>query len=87
MATMAIYYGAAKPVKAVGVNQCRILGFAEAYRTWHYMKPDRASKRAYAGLVKRGLIEVESPCYRFKYPHQSATFSVAEQLEQIKAVV
>ena len=87
MATMAIYYGAAKPVKAVGVNQCRILRFAESHKTWHYMKPDRASKRAYAGLVKRGVIEVEGPCYRFKYPHQSATFSVAEQLEQIKDLV
>lgn len=68
MTTFTIFYGAEKPIKAVGKNQCRILDFAERYRCWHYMRDDRGSKVAYKALARKGCIEIEGIRYRFKYP-------------------
>lgn len=69
MATFKIYHGAAKPIVARGVNQCRLLGFAEQNRGWHYHASDRATRRALAALVARGCIETNAyGQFRFAYP-------------------
>ena len=68
MTTFTIFYGAEKPIKAVGKNQCRILDFAERFRGWHYMRDDRGSVAAYRSLEKKGAIEIDGIRYRFKYP-------------------
>ena len=69
MATFKIYHGAAKPIVARGVNQCRLLGFAEQHRGWHSISSDRATRRALAALVSRGCLETnEHGQFRFKYP-------------------
>ncbi|MDE3023050.1 MAG: hypothetical protein KGI54_14575 [Pseudomonadota bacterium] len=57
MTTIKIYYGAEKPFTALGVNQCRLLSFAERYPSWHsYNKKCRATLRALEGLSRRGSI-------------------------------
>lgn len=68
MATFTIFYGAAKPIRAVGVNQCRLLGFAEKYKGWHTMASDRATRRAIRALQSKGCLEVAGDQFRFQYP-------------------
>lgn len=68
MATFTIFYGAAKPIKAVGVNQCRVLEFAEKYKGWHTFKQDRATVRAVRALAVKGCLEIVGDQFRFTYP-------------------
>ena len=56
MSTLKIYYGAAKPLTAVGKHQARLLGFLERYKGWHTMATDKATTRAIEGLLRRGSI-------------------------------
>ena len=63
-----IYYGAVKPIKAIGRNQCRLLSFAEKYRCWHSFKNDKATKRAIESLKRKDCLEVIGDQFRFKYP-------------------
>lgn len=67
MTTLAIYYGASKPRRAVGAHQCRLLAFAEKYRGWHTHAADRTTARAIAGLIRRGAIEA-SANNQFRWP-------------------
>jgi hypothetical protein len=69
MATLTIYHGAAKPIRAVGRNQCRLLAFAEKYPGWHTLATDRATVRAVTALQKRGCLEVIGDQFRFCYPN------------------
>jgi len=72
MTTLTIYHGAAKPIKAVGKNQCHMLEFAEKYRGWHTYKNDRPTLAALAGLKRKGCLETnEHGQFRFVYPVQS----------------
>ena len=66
--TLTIYCGASAPIKAVGVNQCRLLDFAVVYRGWHTMRNCRATKRAVLALQRKGCLEVIGDQFRFCYP-------------------
>lgn len=66
--TLKIYHGVPKPIRAVGIHQCRILRFAEKFRSWHAIGRGQGSKRAVAALANRGCLEVKNGWYRFKYP-------------------
>lgn len=70
MTTFRIYYGAAEPMKAVGVNQVRLLKFAEKYKGWHTYSGDRATLRAIVALHAKDYLEVswENQMFKFKYP-------------------
>lgn len=63
---LAIYVGKDKPLVAVGVNQCNLLGFAEKYRGWHSFKNDRPTKRAIKALENKGYLEVVGEQFRLK---------------------
>ena len=58
MATFKIYYGAAKPMTAVGKHQCNLLAFAEK----------KTTMRAVQALHAKGYIEVIGDQFRFVYP-------------------
>ena len=62
------YYGAEKPIVAIGKNQCRLLSFAEKYRGWHTFKQDRATVRAINALQAKGCLEIIGDQFRFRYP-------------------
>lgn len=67
MSTLTIYYGAAKPLHAVGHHQCHLLQFAFDNRGWY--SPQRkcpATRRAVAGLERRGYIEVKGTQFQLK---------------------
>jgi hypothetical protein len=68
MAKITIYYGTVKPIVAHGVNQCRLLSFAEKYRGWHFLGKDKATKRAAISLQSKGYIQMEGEKFRFTYP-------------------
>ena len=68
MATFKIYYGAAKPMTAVGKHQCNLLAFAEKYRGWHSFADDKTTMRAVQALHAKGYIEVIGDQFRFVYP-------------------
>lgn len=69
MTTFTIYYGAAKPIKAVGKNQCHLLEFAEKYPGWHSYAKDRATLKALEGLKRKKCIETnQHGQFRFVYP-------------------
>lgn len=69
MATLTIWHGAEKPIVARGVNQCRVLGFAEKFRGWHYFASDKPTQKAIAALCGKGYLESdEFGRYRFTYP-------------------
>ena len=68
MSTFTIYYGAAKPMVARGVNQCRLLQFAEKFRGWHTFRNDVATKRAVMALHAKGYLQVSGDQFRFTYP-------------------
>lgn len=72
MAKLAIYHGAARPMVAVGVHQCRLLSFVERYHGWHAIGFDRASLRAVKALERKGYIEVSGDMMRISYPSQEA---------------
>ena len=65
MTTLTIYYGAAKPMKAVGAIQCRLLAFAEKYRVWHTFKNDRSTMRSVKSLQAKGYLIVEGDQFKF----------------------
>ena len=68
MAKLTIYHGKSKPMVAIGVNQCRMLGFFEKYPVWHSIANDRATKRAAFGLYRKGyLIQNAFGQYRINY--------------------
>lgn len=59
MATFEVWYGAVKPLRTVGVNQCNALRFAAEYPGWHsFNARDRRTRTAIAGLVRRGSVRV-----------------------------
>lgn len=68
MASLTIYYGAEKPIKAAGVHQVKTLGFAEKYRGWHTFAKDKPTQRAIYSLEAKGCLEVIGDQFRFKYP-------------------
>lgn len=68
MTMLTIYHGASKPIKAVGVNQCRLLAFAEKYKGWHSFAQDRATKRAVKALESKGCLVVLGDQFQFVYP-------------------
>lgn len=68
MPVFKIYYGAAKPIRAVGARQCRLLSFAEKYRGWHSVGKDRSDVRAMRALSARGCLDVSGDQFRFTYP-------------------
>lgn len=71
MAKFSIYYGKAKPMVAVGENQCRLLAFAEKYQCWHSYNPKcRATVRAITRLHEKGYLFVnfETQDFKIKYP-------------------
>lgn len=65
MNKLTIFYGAAKPAVAYGKNQSNLLEFAHKYPGWHTFGKDRAARKAIAGLVRRGLIEVQGDQFKF----------------------
>lgn len=65
---LSIWYGKAKPMVAIGKNQCNLLAFAEKYPCWHTFKNDRATIDAIRGLEKKGYIEVYNGMFKIKYP-------------------
>ena len=68
MTTLTIWTGRPQPVHAVGKHQCRLLDFAERFRGWHSYADDRTTRRAIAGLLRRGAIQVnEHGQFRFIY--------------------
>lgn len=69
MASFTIYYGADKPLTAVGENQTRLLRFAERYPGWHSFSKDRATVRAVQGLEKRGSLRVDWAMGMFRLPY------------------
>ena len=68
MTTFKVYYGAAKPMVAVGKHQCRLLEFAEKYKGWHTFAPCPATVRAIKALEAKGYIECNGDQFRFTYP-------------------
>ena len=68
MNTYTIFYGAPNPMKAIGVNQCRMLAFAHDNRGWHTMRNDKATRRAALALLAKGCIEISGDQFRFMYP-------------------
>lgn len=72
MESLTIWHGAIKPMRAKGVNQCRVLSFAERFKGWHYFADDKPTRRAIAALLKKGHLEQnESGQFRFTYPKES----------------
>lgn len=65
---MTIFYGALKPIKAVGKNQVKTLDFAYRFKCWHSFSQDKATKRAVIALAKKGYLEVIDDQFRFTYP-------------------
>lgn len=68
MATLTIYCGLPKPIKATGKNQVRLLEFAHKYRTWHTYSQDKATKKAIKALESKGYLEVIDDQFHFTYP-------------------
>jgi hypothetical protein len=69
MATLTIWHGREKPIRAVGRHQVNLLGFAERFRGWHSAAPDRCTQRALAALVRKGCLELNpAGQFRFTYP-------------------
>jgi hypothetical protein len=70
MATFEIYYGATKPVRAVGVNQCNLLRFAEKYKGPHTYMRNRATIQAVKALEAKGylLCDHQNKTFCFQYP-------------------
>ena len=67
MSTLTIYYGADKPLHAVGHHQCHLLQFAFDNPGWHsYHWKCPATRRAVSALEKRGYIEVKGTQFRLK---------------------
>ena len=56
MAIFKVYYGAEKPLVAIGRNQVNLLQFAAAHPGWHSYQDDKATKQAINGLLRRGSI-------------------------------
>lgn len=70
MTSLAIYHGAAKPIRVRGHHVCRLVEFAEKYRGWHTAAKDRTTRRALASAVRAGCIEVDGDQFRFVYPKE-----------------
>ena len=68
MHTYTIHHGTAKPMRAIGANQCRLLQFAEKFPGWHTFKQDRATVRAIKALQAKGYLEVAGDQFRLVYP-------------------
>lgn len=68
MTVFKIFYGATKPIRAVGQRQCKLLQFAEKYRGWHTIGKDKSDIRAMRALQSRGCLEVSGDQFRFIYP-------------------
>ena len=58
MTTLKIHHGTSNPMKAIGKNQCNLLGFAFDYPGWHSFTYDRATRRAVDALQGKGYLEV-----------------------------
>jgi hypothetical protein len=58
MGTFKVFYGAAKPLTAVGKHQVAMLEFAAEYPGWHSYYPNPQTLRALAGLERRGSVFV-----------------------------
>ena len=56
MAKLTIWHGKSKPMLAVGVNQCRMLGFFNKYPGWHYIGKDRATKMQCSVYIVKGIL-------------------------------
>jgi hypothetical protein len=63
-----IYHGKTTPIKAVGVNQCRLLAFAYKYPGWHTFKNDRATVNAVSRLAQKGYLMLSIDQFKFIYP-------------------
>lgn len=68
MATLTIYCGLPKPIKAIGKNQVKLLDFAYKYKCWHTFSSDKATKRAINALYAKGYLEIIGDQFRFTYP-------------------
>lgn len=60
MATFNVFYGAEKPLRAVGRHQVKALQFAAQHPGWHSFAKDNTTTRAIFGLAKRGSVVVNS---------------------------
>jgi len=59
MSTLTIFYGASKPLKAIGKHQVNLLDFAYKYKGWHSINTkDRNSMRAMKALESKGYLLV-----------------------------
>lgn len=69
MNSLTIYYGASKPIKAIGKNQAKLLDFAYRYQSWHTYATDKNTLRAVKALQSKGCLVVnEYQQFRFTYP-------------------
>ena len=69
MASMKVYCGREKPLRAVGEHQCYLLGFAVRYcwGRWHTFNTKcRATVRAVKGLERRGCLVVQGDMFTMK---------------------
>ena len=70
MATFIIYYGAEKPIIAVGIHQVKLLQFAEKFQCKHYFdKKDKNRVRAIQGLERKRCLVVDWNNYTFKFQY------------------
>lgn len=70
MATLTIYYGKEKPLKAIGKHQVKLLDFAYRFQCWHSYSKDRTTLRAINALLKKGYLELNQyEQFKFKYPN------------------
>lgn len=69
MATLTIFCGLPKPIKAVGKNQVKLLDFAYKYNGWHSYSLDKPTIRAVSALHKKGYLALnEFNQFKFTYP-------------------
>jgi hypothetical protein len=59
MNTLTIFYGALKPLKAIGKHQSNLLHFAHKYKGWHSIDTkNRDAMRAMKALERKGYLLV-----------------------------
>ena len=63
---LTIYNGSAKPMIAIGKNQCNLLDFAFKYQTWHSFKNDKPTLHTINRLQAKGYTEVIADQFRYK---------------------
>lgn len=67
MNTLTIFYGASKPIKAIGKHQSNLLHFAYLYPSWHSINTkDRNAMRAMKALERKGYLKVIDDQFKFE---------------------